>query len=114
MSVIQFPTKDAPDLFEIIGPFEEFRVLISGRQIPRLTAYRHAEGTIGLTVDGRFGGTFSSEFDAGQAAYLIANALAIGQGYSSMYAENKDRPFAPIARCIGSVETDTPPGARHE
>jgi hypothetical protein len=31
--------------------------------------------------------------------------MAIGAGYSHMGAENKDMPFAPQTRCIGSVST---------
>ncbi len=52
-----------------------------------------------LTLDNRFGGEFSEE-DAWQVAHLVANALAIGQGYSSYAAASKDRPFAPFGMAI--------------
>ena len=70
-------------------------VEIEGRIIPRLTAIRVGDGSIGLVVDGRFGATFPNEGIADQAAWLIAQALAVGAGYSSLGAETKDRPFAP-------------------
>lgn len=102
--IIAFPKKEGETETLLFGPFEVWRVLVEGRIIPGLTGYKHAEGTFGLTVDDRFGGTFSDEWNARQAAYLIANAMAIAQGYSFLGAPNKDKPFAPIARCIGSVE----------
>jgi len=82
----------------LIGPFEEYRVLVEGRQIPKLTGLRCTDGTVHLSVDHRFCGIFSTENDAQQAAYLIANALAIGSGYPCLSAANKDQPFAPIAQ----------------
>jgi hypothetical protein len=105
MNVIEFPSKAIEPEF-LVGPFEEYRVQVSGRFIPKLSGYAHVEGTYGLTVDNRFGGTFSSKQDAQQAAWLIAQALAIGQGYSNLEAPNKDQPFAPKACCVGNVSTE--------
>jgi hypothetical protein len=100
--VVQFPSKEE-DTF-LIGPFEEYRVLVDGRHIRGLTGSRMADGSVQLHVDNRFCGIFSTEVDAKQAAYLIANAWAIGSGYSHAGAESKDHPFAAIAICVTGVE----------
>jgi hypothetical protein len=77
----------------LVGPFEQWRVMVDGRVIPRLTGRKNGD-RIDLIVDGRFSASFS-ESDARQAAWLIAQAMAIGEGYSHLGAESKDRPFAP-------------------
>jgi hypothetical protein len=78
----------------LIGPFSEFRVILDGRVIPRLTAIKDGD-KISLMVDHRFAASFSED-DARSAAWLIAQALAIGAGYPHLGAETKDQPFAPI------------------
>ena len=78
----------------LVGPFEIYKVQVDGRIIPRLTGYYEGD-KIALVVDGRFSSSFHKE-DAYQAAWLIAQALAIGAGYSHLGAENKDYPFAPL------------------
>lgn len=70
-------------------------VVIEGRLIPRLSANESADGSVELVLDGRFGVTFPNLGMASQAAWLIANALAIGEGYSFLGASDKNRPFAP-------------------
>jgi hypothetical protein len=70
-------------------------VEIDGRIIPKLTANHAGSDAIELVLDGRFSATFPTEL-AHQAAWMIANALAIGGGYPSMNADTKDRPFAPV------------------
>ena len=91
MSVITQLQNDSPSL--LVGPFQEWRVVVEGRSIPRLTGF-HDGNKIALVVDGRYSASFS-EADARCAAWLIAQALAIGAGYSNLAAETKDRPFAP-------------------
>ena len=95
MTVVSFP-KETVDF--LIGPFQEWRVQIEGRIIPRLTAFREGDRIV-LVVDGRFSHSFAAE-DAYSAAWLIANALAVGAGYSHLGAESKDKPFAPIGMGI--------------
>ena len=97
-NVINLPEQQPPEL--LIGPFEEWRVVVDGRIIPRLTGWREGD-LVWLCVDRRFAAPFSKEY-AHNAASLIAEALAIGAGYSHLGAENKDRPFAGIATKIGS------------
>lgn len=95
MKIIRMPQQPSPSSL-LVGPFEQWRVQIEGRIIPRLTGYKDGE-KIALVVDGRFSASFS-EADAHQAAWLIAQALAIGEGYPHLGAESKDMPFAPIGR----------------
>lgn len=98
--VIDIPRKEQPEL--LVGPFETWNVQVDDRIIPRLTGFKDGD-KIALVVDGRFSGSFSKD-DAYQAAWLIAQALAIGSGYSHLGASSKDQPFAPIG-----VKLDTIP-----
>ena len=94
-NVTQFPTTEPPAEL-LIGPFEEWRVVVDGRVIPRLTGFYDGD-RIALVLDGRFSHSFRKE-DAYSAAWLIANALAIGEGYSHLGATSKSQqPFAPQA-----------------
>lgn len=99
------PRKEPPDL--LIGPFEVWKVSVEGRIIPGLTG--HPDGNrIALVVDGRFSASFPKEL-AHDAAWLIAQALAIGAGYPSLGAETKGRPFAPIGCQVGGGLTEEKP-----
>lgn len=101
-NIVDFPKSEEPPEF-LVGPFEEYRVVVQGRFVPRLTGYRSADGKVSLTVDRRFGAEFSTEEDARQAAWLIAQAASIFAGYSNFEADNKDQPFASRAMCISTV-----------
>lgn len=91
----------------LIGPFEEYRVVIDGRVIPLLSAQKLESGQVNLVLDHRF--CVCLDADTVQSvAWMVANALAIGQGYAHAGAENKERPFAPISMSIGSVELEQP------
>lgn len=93
--VVKFPDRanaKPPDL--LIGPFEEWRVVVQGRCIPHLTGRREPDG-IWLTVDHRLAAGPFTEEAAYQAASLAANAMAVATGYSHAGAESKDQPFAP-------------------
>lgn len=99
-NVADFPKP--PDL--LVGPFiGEYRVVIEGRFVPRLTGRRDGD-RVRLTVDDRFMQDFSTEADAHSAAVLIAQAMAIASGYPHFAAETKDMPFAPRAMRIGAEE----------
>ena len=91
-NVVNFAAAEKPTL--LVGPFETWKVIVGGRVIPRLSGKREGD-QIWLTVDDRFTARFSEE-GAYNAAYLLAEALAIGEGYPHSGAENKDKPFAPI------------------
>lgn len=100
-NVVQMPPVPKPaDI--LVGPFDQWHVQVDGRIIPRLTGFPEGD-RIALVVDGRFSASFAKD-DAYQAARLIANALAIAEGYSHLGAETKDRPFAPQGMQIGSLE----------
>lgn len=92
--VIQFPTPEQPEDL-LIGPYTAYKVQVEGRVIPRLTGYPQAGDRVSLIVDGRFEADFPADL-ARQAAWLIANALAVAEGYTHLSAPNKDQPFAPI------------------
>lgn len=77
----------------LVGPFEEWRVMVDGRVIPRLTGWREGDLTW-LAVDGRFACSVPHAH-AREVAYVLANALAVGAGYSHAGAESRDMPFAP-------------------
>lgn len=86
----------------LVGPFQVFKVVVEGRAIPRLTGSKWSEYETELIVDGRFSAVFT-DASAKQAAWLIAQAMAIGEGYSHLGAMNKDQPFAPLCGRLGSV-----------
>jgi hypothetical protein len=92
--VTRFPANEVPEL--LVGPFQEWRVVVDGRAIPGLTGYKEGDITW-LTVDHRFSQPFKTSDDAHSAAVLIAQAMAIASGYSHLGAETKDQSFAPKA-----------------
>lgn len=100
MSVHNLPDSSPRRPF-LVGPFDTYCVVVDGYVIPRLTGF-HDGDRIALVLDGRFSASFSED-DARKAAWLIANALAIGEGYSSMNASDKQRPFAPLVAELQSL-----------
>ena len=80
----------------MVGPFETYAVVLGGRLIPRLAA-RVDGADVVLSLDNRLALTVPADM-AYQVADFVANALAIGAGYSGHDAETADKPFAP--RCI--------------
>lgn len=73
--IINFQNQQEPLL---VGPFQTYRVQIDGRFIPRLTGFAVGSDRTALIVDGRFSAEFSNA-DAWQAAWLIAQALAVAE-----------------------------------
>jgi hypothetical protein len=98
-NVTKFPEPPKrPDL--LVGPFEEYRVVVDGYQIPLLTGYLEGD-KIWLSCDNRFScGPFDEE-QAYQAALLAAECMAIMTGHASLHCQDK-KPFAP--RLIGVPE----------
>jgi len=94
-NVVDLPTVKMPEW--IVGPFEEYRVIIEGRQIPRLNALRLSDGRVSLLLDRRFILDLPNEGLAYQVATFVANALAIGEGYAYSGSTSKGAPFAPYA-----------------
>lgn len=98
-NVTQFPKQGAPEF--MIGPFEEYRVVIEGRLIPHLTAKREGENVF-LMVDNRMGITVPKD-RAYDICWLVANAMAVAKGYPCLSSENTDRPFAPQCAELSST-----------
>ena len=73
--IVNLPTPKMPEW--IVGPFEEYRVIIDGRMIPRLNALRMSDGRVSLLLDKRFIIDLPDEGLAYQVASFAANALAM-------------------------------------
>jgi len=91
-NVMQFPEQKPPEF--IIGPFAENRVVIEGRLIPHLTVTREGDKT-GLVIDNRLSISVPNDL-AYSVCWLLANAMAVAQGYPCLSSESKDRAFAPL------------------
>lgn len=102
--VIQYPTTD--QRIEAMRGSQRcgYNVIVEGRQIPGLTMYEVGD-KICLEVDNRLGVDFPRDL-APQAAWLVANALAIGAGYPHLGAPSKEMPFAPRVVMLGSLPED--------
>lgn len=75
-----------------------YKVEVDGRAIPCLTMhYNGQDGHVSIVLDGRWEIDVPFEY-AERVAWMIANANAIGQGYSHLGAPNKDKPYAPEVR----------------
>ena len=78
----------------LVGPFQEWRVVVDGREMPYITGFREGDD-YWLVVDRRFiCGPFGEEA-AHQAARLAGQAMAVATGYPHLGATSKECPFAP-------------------
>jgi hypothetical protein len=68
--------------------------VVDGRVIRQLMVSQKGN-RVHLQLDGRLGIDIPSEL-AVDVCWLIANALAIGAGYSHVGAESRAQPFAPV------------------
>lgn len=103
MQNIHDMTQEAID--RITGPITEDRpVLIDGRMIPNLTITRKGQ-KFRLSVDNRFGVDLPPDLVV-PVAYVLAQALAVGAGYSHSSAESKSQPFAPYVAQAGKGAGD--------
>lgn len=65
-------------------------------EVPYLRGRRHPDGSIGLTLDDRLGLDLPAEMGAAAqeaAIEFIANAIAVGAGYASIYYTDRKMPF---------------------
>jgi len=67
--------------YEIIGPFDTYRVVVGGRRVPYLDATPMNGGIISLTLDSRFALDVPVA-DAGQVIPFIADCIAVALGYT--------------------------------
>ena len=104
MTLLKFPAKEQPKSL-LIGPFEEYRVIVDGRIIPKLTGRKTEDGRYNFFIDNRFGGGPFSADDAEQVAWLLAQALAVGMGYAHLGADLPGMSFAALAMPIDGEET---------
>lgn len=89
-----------------VGPFQETRVVVNGRQVPFLTA-SHMGPSVSLTLDHRFGLDLPVELAENVTAF-IANCIAVAMGFAchpSGDAEPVPNPVFPRLMEITSVET---------
>lgn len=92
-NVTKFPSLEIKS--PLFGPHPEYySIVMDGRQIPHLTGHKSGDNETYLILDHRLSITVPNDL-AYSVAWMLANAIAIGQGYSHLGAENKDRPFAP-------------------
>ena len=70
---------------EAVGPFEQYRIVVDGYQVPRLTG-RLTDGVWHFTFDNRFGCEVPEKHGC-EVAWMIANAQAVGAGFSC-FGEN--------------------------
>lgn len=99
-NVVQLPPPtSAPDF--LIGPFEEYRVVLEGKLIPNLTAFREGD-SICLVLDRRLSISVPKD-RAYDVAWLVANALAIGAGYPCFTADRKTEAFASNCIALGAL-----------
>lgn len=106
-NVTPFPQPTLPEW--ILPPMEVRNIVLDGRLIPKLTAYKRADGSVSLTLDGRYGLDCADEGIAYVTACFVANALAIGGGWPCYTADDKFKPFAPKCMQLGSIPTRTAP-----
>jgi hypothetical protein len=77
---------------QLVGPFiEEWRVTADGFRVPNMTARPNEDGTVTLCLDERFAIDATPE-EAGKWICFVANAMAIGAGYSCFGANSVKRP----------------------
>lgn len=90
---------------ELGPPLTGSPVIVEGREIPRLIAHDSGADEILLALDRRFSITVPRERSA-QICWFVANAIAVGAGYSSLSAANWGRPFAPRVVVMRELSDD--------
>ena len=98
-----FEIEEAPKHgIESVGPFTEHYITVDGYRVPRLTG-KLVDGIWRFTFDGRFGCDVPERYGHG-VAWMIANAQAVGAGFSC-FGENSApmNEFKNRFHCIGSV-----------
>ena len=93
---------DGAEAFELVGPFEEWRVVLEGREVPFLTAWPANGGVIHLTLDRRYGLDVAVA-DAERLIPFLADCIAVGMGYACHQRADQDEPIRlpPFPRLTG-------------
>lgn len=105
--VIKFPEREDGNYgVEFIGPFTEcHKVTSGGYRVPNLTAIVTGENVV-LNLDERFM-IEATRKEASKWIWFIANAMAIGAGYSC-HGENSVKPNPFNCRMISVTEEEIP------
>jgi hypothetical protein len=87
---------------EYIGPFESWRVVVDGRQVPFLAAHPLDGGRVDPTLDDRFG-LILDVATAERVLPFLVNAIAVAWGYTAHPSTEQDAPTArlPFPRLTG-------------
>lgn len=80
MTQPEFEVSETKKGLQSVGPFHQYKVTLDGYRIPRLTG-RLVDGRWHFCLDERFG-VDVPEQDGPGVAMMIANALAIGSGFT--------------------------------
>lgn len=92
---------------EYVGPFETHNVVYGGREVPLLTAHPLPGGRVDLVLDRMHILTLSVQ-DAERVVPFIADAIAIGLGYSGHpLPGNEPRQRHLMPRLIGITDVVT-------
>jgi hypothetical protein len=91
-NVTQFYDKDA-GVVDFGVKRVGYTAVVDGREIPKMMVMERGN-EITIQLDGRFGIDVPRILSE-RVCWMIANALAIGEGYAFLGSPNKDRPFAP-------------------
>ena len=100
---------------EIVGPFEEYRLIVDGYSVPCVEARENDGGTVTFIVDKRLAWTIpAGAFD--DVAHMVAHVYAVGLGLacapSEEYGEPDGLKLVPVmmrpgrVRAIGAVRTE--------
>lgn len=88
---------------EYHGPFENsypYRITVDGFEVPKVQGKKMEDGTWRFLLDGRFEWD-ATEAEVQQWMWIVANAMAIGAGYSC-FGENS-KPLNPFTRRLIGV-----------
>lgn len=81
-----FEVEDGTKGLESVGPFSVWKIKLDGYAVPFVTGREDDKGMFHLCLDERFGIEIPKQY-AQSVVWLIANAHAIGAGYSC-FGEN--------------------------
>jgi hypothetical protein len=97
-----------PDV-NFVGPFESWRVVVNGHQVPLLSAEIRNGGKVELTLDDRIALTLDV-VTADEVIPFIADAIAVAMGYTCHPKDDWDapKPLPPMKRLRSLYFEDGP------
>jgi hypothetical protein len=96
-----------PSGLEIVGPFEEYRVLLHGHEVPFVYALPRAGGGLHINLDNRFGLDLTME-EAERFLPFLADTIAVALGFTCHPAPECPEPRArsPFPHSVGIASTE--------